>query len=162
MKLFGHPIHIMLIHFPSALFPMDLICAALAWYTGNPSFTDASFFAMTGGVILGALAIITGTFDLTGLIENKPLALKKALVHGGINATVIIAYSVLALRAYKTFPDLAADGVVILVIKGCLVTFMIVGNYLGGSLILKHRVGLENNLNERNENRWTIPRYRNH
>jgi uncharacterized membrane protein len=145
MKILGHPIHIMLIHFPSALLPMDLVCSALSYYTGNSSFTDASFFAMAGAVLFGCLAIITGTFDLVGLIEGKPLALKKALIHGGINATVIIAYSILAFRAWKQFPELSQDGIGLLVLKGCLVTFMIVGNYLGGSLILTHKVGLEKN-----------------
>lgn len=145
MKILGHPVHIMLIHFPSALFPMDVICAGIAWYTGNPSFQDASFFAMVGGVAFGALAIITGTFDLTGLIDNKPLAMKKALVHGGINATVVVAYSVLVFRAFKAFPELPPDPAGILILKICLVTLMIGGNYLGGSLILKHKVALENN-----------------
>jgi uncharacterized membrane protein len=144
MKILGHPIHIMLIHFPSALLPMDLACSALGYYTGNSSFTDASFFAMAGAVLFGSLAIITGTFDLLGLIEGKPHALKKALIHGGINATVIIAYSILAFRAWKQFPELTQDGIGLLVLKGSLITFMIAGNYLGGSLILKHRVGLEN------------------
>ena len=144
MKILGHPVHIMLIHFPSALLPMDFACSALGYYTGNSSFTDASFFAMAGAVLLGFLAIITGTFDLLGLIEGKPLALKKALLHGGINATVIIAYSILAFRAWKQFPELTQDGIGLLVVKGCLVTFMIAGNYLGGSLILKHKVGIEN------------------
>ncbi len=143
MKILGHPIHIMLIHFPSALLPMDFICSALGYYTGNDSFTDASFFALAGAVIFGCMAIITGAFDLIGLVDDKPLALKKALIHGGINTTVIIAYSVLAFRAWKQFPDLVQDGVVVLAIKACLITFMIVGNYLGGSLILKHKVGLE-------------------
>lgn len=144
MKILGHPVHIMLIHFPSALLPMDFVCSALGYYTGNSSFTDASFFAMAGAVIFGCLAIITGTFDLVGLIEGKPMALQKALIHGGINATVIIAYCILAFRAWKQFPELTQDGVGLLVLKGCLITFMIAGNYLGGSLILKHRVGLEN------------------
>jgi uncharacterized membrane protein len=144
MKILGHPLHIMLIHFPSALLPMDLVCSLLGYYTDNSSFTDASFFAMAGAVVFGGLAIITGTFDLIGLVDNKPLALKKALVHGGINATVIITYSILAFRAWKEFPALTQDGVGVLIFKACLITFMIVGNYLGGSLILKHRVGLEN------------------
>jgi hypothetical protein len=30
-----------------------------------------------------------------------------------------------------------------IIVKGALVTFMIVGNYLGGSLVLKNGVGLE-------------------
>jgi uncharacterized membrane protein len=145
MKILGHPVHIMLIHFPSALFPMDFVCSAFALYTGNPSFTHAAYFAMAGGVMLGALAVVTGLFDLTGLIESKPMALKKALIHGGVNTMVVIAYSVLAYRAYQTFPGLAADTTALLIFKGCLVTFMIGGNYLGGSLVLKDGVGVEKN-----------------
>lgn len=122
---------------------MDLVCSALGYYTGDTSFVDASFFAMAGAVLFGGLAIITGTFDLLGLVENKPIALKKALIHGGINATVIIAYSILAFHAWKQFPALDGDTLGVLILKACLITFMIVGNYLGGSLILKHRVGLE-------------------
>lgn len=143
MKFLGHPIHVMLIHFPSALFPMDLVCSFLAQYTGTPSFVDASFFAMAGGVLLGIAALITGAFDIIGVAEEKPLALKKALIHGGINATVIIAYCLLAFRAYRVYPELVPDSTMLLVIKAGLVTFMIVGNYLGGSLVLKYGVGLE-------------------
>ena len=143
MKIFGHPVHIMLIHFPSALLPMDLICSLVGYYTGNLSFTHAAYFAMAGGVGLGALAIITGAFDLIGIAENKPLSLKKALIHGGINSTVIIAYSVLLFGSYKDYPDLSTDSIAMLTVKGSFVTFMILGNYIGGSLILKDGVGLE-------------------
>jgi hypothetical protein len=52
---------------------------------------------------------------------------------------------VIAFSAYKDFPNLESDGVAVLIVKGALVTFMMAGNYLGGSLILRHRVGLENN-----------------
>ena len=84
------------------------------------------------------------TWDLLGVAQEKPLALQKALVHGGINTAVIIAYSFLALRAYANYPNLVGDTVALLVIKACLVTFMLAGNYMGGSLILKYRVGLRN------------------
>lgn len=133
----------MLIHFPSALFPMDLICSVIGSYTGHQSFVHAAFIALCGGVLFGFIAIVTGAFDLIGVAEEKPLALKKALVHGGVNATVVIAYSVLAFQAYMSFPDLVPDGPNLLFVKAGFVTLMVVGNYIGGSLILKHRVGLE-------------------
>jgi uncharacterized membrane protein len=82
---------------------MDIICSFLGYYTGNPSFTDAAFFAMAGGVGFGALAIITGVFDLAVVAEHKPLSIKKALIHGGINSIVVIAYGVLVARAYQQF-----------------------------------------------------------
>lgn len=131
-----------LIHFPSALFPMDLACSLLAFYTGELSFSHASFFALAGGVTMGALAIITGAFDLIGIVENKPLAVKKALIHAGINTAVICGYSVFAYRAYRAFPDLVPDTVTLLIIKGLLLTLMIAGNFLGGSLILKYGVAV--------------------
>src|SRR6476620_11479925 len=101
MKIFGHPIHIMLIHFPSALFPMDLACSAIFLYTKDASFTTASFYSMAGGVMLGWLAVIFGVFDLLNVFKNKPAAMKKALWHGGINSTVVLAYTILAFLQYK-------------------------------------------------------------
>jgi uncharacterized membrane protein len=142
MKLLGHPLHIMLIHFPSALLPMDFVCSLIAFQSGNASFAHAAFFALAGGVVLGILALITGGYDLIHVAENKPLALKTALIHGGINGTVIMVYCVLAFRAYKAFPNLTVDSIGILILKGSMVTLMIAGNYFGGSLILKHRVGI--------------------
>lgn len=134
----------MLIHFPSALLPMDLACSVLGYYTSDPAFTVAAFFSMAGAVLLGTLAVITGTWDLLAVAQEKPLALQKAVVHGGINTAVIIVYSFLALRAYANYPNLVDDTMALLVIKACLVTFMFAGNYIGGSLILKYRVGLRN------------------
>lgn len=145
MKIFGHPIHIMLIHFPSALLPMDFICSAAGFYTGDLSFTHAAFFAMMGGVALGGLAIITGAFDLIGIAESKPLSLKKALIHGGVNSTVIIIYSVIVFQGYKAYPELTPDTMGMLIVKASLLTFMLFGNYIGGSLVLKDGVGLQNN-----------------
>jgi uncharacterized membrane protein len=143
MKVFGHPLHIMLIHFPSALLPMDFVCSILGFYTGNISFASASFYAMLGGVAMGALAIIAGVADLITVVKHKPTAVNKILIHGGINTVVIIAYSVLAYIAYKRYPQLTADSLSTIILKGCIITFMIVGNFIGGSLILKHKIGIE-------------------
>jgi len=143
MKVLGHPVHVMLIHFPSALFPMDLVCYFLYYYYGNASFAEASFYAMSGGVILGWTAAMFGALDLTGISAKNEVVMKKALIHGGINATVVIVYTVLAYTAYKKYPEMAQASLPMLFIKLFLVSFMIVGNYLGGSLILKHKVAVE-------------------
>lgn len=143
MKLFGHPLHIMLIHFPSALFPMDFVCSCLGFYYGNLSFVNAAFYAIMGGVALGVIAIIAGAFDLIAVAKDKPTAVKKVLIHGAINTSVIIAYSLLAYIAFKQYPHLETDSLSKIIFKGGLVTFMIVGNYIGGSLILKNKIGIE-------------------
>src|SRR5882672_2161075 len=133
MKIFGHPLHVMLIHFPAALFPMDFVCSLFGYFYKDFSFTQASFYAMMGGAVLGCVVVITGTFDLLSVVNEKSSIVKKALVHGGINSTVVIAYIVLAFIAFKKSPDLEADKISGIALKGGLITLMILGNYLGGS-----------------------------
>jgi uncharacterized membrane protein len=144
MKLFGHPLHIMLIHFPSALFPMDLICSALFLYTGDAAFTTAAFYAVVGGVVLGWLAIAMGAMDLINVSERHPDALKKALIHGLLNTAIVIVYTVWFYSGYKVYPALVPGSLSAVVLKAFLVLTLAVGNFLGGSLILKHKVAIEN------------------
>jgi uncharacterized membrane protein len=143
MKIFGHPLHIMLIHFPSALFPMDLVCSLAGYYKEDTSFVSASFYAICGGVVLGWLAVITGVIDLVGILKNKPGSIKKAIIHGSINTTVLTGYTLLGLMAFKKYPELVADGPGKLFIKAALVAILIIGNYIGGSLILKDKIAVE-------------------
>ncbi len=143
MKIFKHPIHIMLIHFPSALLPMDFVCYGLFYYTHQPSFAYASFYALFGAVVLGWAAALFGILDILKIPPGKTDALQKALIHGGINVSVIMVYTVLAYSAYKKYPTLADASLPLLIFKGVLVSFMIIGNYIGGSLILKYKIGIE-------------------
>jgi len=143
MKIFGHPVHMMLIHFPSALFPMDIVCSIINYYTGKSGFVEASFYAMCGGTLVGWLAMGFGVFDLLKVYESKPSVMKYALIHGGINGTVIMIYTILTFIQYKNYPVLEADTVALLFIKGLTISLMIIGNFIGGSLILKHKVSIE-------------------
>jgi uncharacterized membrane protein len=133
----------MLIHFPSALLPMDVVCYAIGYCRGDNSFAFASFYAMAGAVITGWLAVIFGALDITGIAPEKEEVMKKALLHGSINATIIIAYTVLAYSAYEHYPALPGASATVLIAKTILVTCMIAGNYIGGSLILKYKIGVQ-------------------
>ncbi len=144
MKILGHPIHLMLIHFPAALFPMELIFYYIYYRTNNVSFADASFYGMSAGAIFGWLAILTGTIDLIMIKESQNEAKAKALIHGFINATVVFVYSILAYVLYKKYPDLPAATIMMLGVKASLNVLMIAGNYLGGTLILKYKIAIHN------------------
>ncbi|MFL5764685.1 MAG: DUF2231 domain-containing protein [Bacteroidia bacterium] len=139
MKIFGHPVHIMLIHFPSALFPMDVVCSLLAIYTGKQSFSEAAGYALIAGSVLGWAAVITGTLDLLMVMKKKPAALKTALIHGGINSTLLMVFSTMAYIDYTKGTKFPPD-LFIVIIKGILVLLMFFGNYFGGKLILKDKV----------------------
>ena len=144
MKFLGHPIHLMLVHFPAALFPFEFACAVLGFFIGDKTLVSASFYAMAGGVILGWAAVAFGSLDILKVLKENPAAVKTAVLHGCVNTCVIIAYTVLAYSQYKNYPSLKPDGMSILIFKAVILSFMGFGNYLGGSLILKYRVAVEN------------------
>src|SRR5690349_8452568 len=104
VTLFKHPIHVMLIHFPSALLPMDLVCYAIYYFTGDASFAFASFYALAGAVVTGWLSVVFGAMDIISIPPEKRTVMQKALLHGGINAIIIIVYTVLTYSVYKSFP----------------------------------------------------------
>jgi uncharacterized membrane protein len=143
MKILGHPVHIMLIHFPSALFPMDLLGSWLGRRTGDLAFTNAAFFAAAAGVIIGWLAGVFGALDLLRVNTEQPASLKKGLLHAGINVMVLAGFTLLVYRSWKMYPALAADSTALLIIKGVLVALLIMGNFIGGSLILKDKIAVE-------------------
>jgi uncharacterized membrane protein len=144
MKILGHPIHVMLIHFPTALLPADLILSFLFYRTGNISFGSAAFFCLIGGVGLGWLAAVTGLIDLA-LIRNNAPATNAAFLHGGINAVSLIAFSLFAYKGWKLYPAVQEPSALILGTKLFFVLFLLAGNYLGGRLIFKHHIGIESN-----------------
>lgn len=133
----------MLIHFPSALLPMDFVCYALQYYTHQTSFVFASFYALVGAVVIGLIAVFTGVLDISRIPPEKTGALNKAFAHGGINTFIIIVYTALAISLIEEYPSLPDATLTLLVTKGALISFMMVGNYLGGSLILKDKIGIE-------------------
>ncbi|MGV3588439.1 MAG: DUF2231 domain-containing protein [Adhaeribacter sp.] len=143
MKILGHPIHLIMVHFPAALFPMDLVCSVLYFYTADTSFGDAAFFALAGGVLTGWLAVFFGTLDLAQIAADRPLVIKKAYLHGGINSVVIFFYTIIGFMQLDQYPHLPAATLLNLLLKLGLVGLLMIGNYWGASLLLKDKVGIE-------------------
>ena len=140
MKLNYHPPHLILVHFPAALLPMDLICAALGWYTHNPSFTAAAFYALAGGVGAGWLAVVFGFLDLVRIPHEPKPVFSTALLHAGLNTCVLMGYSVLFFLEWQQ-PVLVSATLGVLGIKAVLLGVLMAGNYLGAQLVLKYRIG---------------------
>ncbi len=142
MKFFDHPVHAMIIHFPTALLPMDLVLSYLAYFYKQESFTNAAFYCLLGGVVSGYLALLTGLLDLVYIPKKKKAAIGSGLMHGFINGTVVLIYSIFLYKVWQSYPDLQAPSVILLSIKSILIITLIIGNHLGGSLIYKHHIGI--------------------
>ena len=144
MKVFGHPLHMMLIHFPTALLPMDFLLSFFAYYNKASSFLPAAFYCLAGGVLIGGLAIITGLIDLVLIPKDNKPALGTALIHGFMNAMIVVFFGIFAYRAWQLYPQMTMPLLSTLVIKAILLIVLFIGNYLGGKLILQHHIGIKN------------------
>ena len=142
MKILGHPIHPLLIHFPTALLPMDFVLSILHYYTGNGSFALAGYYCLIGGVLMGFAAIVTGLIELIYIPKTNKQALGTSLIHGFINGFVLLVFAVIAYKAWQEYPQPGLSTTAGLLIKGILIITLFIGNYLGGRLIYKHHIGI--------------------
>lgn len=143
MKFFGHPVHIMLIHFPSSLFPLQVLFAIAGKYTFSVELIKAGFYVNSIGCMLGWLAFIFGVVDLLWIFKNRESFVQKVLNHGGINSIVLIGFTIFTLIQIKHLPDFTEDSFGIILVKSMLILLLLIGNYQGGNLVLKHKIGLK-------------------
>jgi uncharacterized membrane protein len=132
--MFGHPIHVMLVHFPAALLPTAAALDALRQFAHIPMQLDITLL-LWPGVVLGWLAGAFGIFDLVRL-RTGSREMSVAIIHGGINATALAGFKWALLIALKGGN---ADLQVWIEIVSSLV--ILVGNKFGGDLIFRFGVG---------------------
>jgi len=134
----------MLIHFPTALLPMDVLLSFFAYYNKSSLFSPAAFYCLIAGVLTGGVAIITGIIDLLFIKREKKQAIATAVIHGFTNTIVLLFFGVFAYRGWQHYPEMNMPSTATLVIKAILIIILFAGNYLGGKLILQHHIGVKN------------------
>lgn len=149
MKLLGHPVHIWLIHFPTALLPFGFALSLASYLCANVTLELCAFYSFCGGVAVGLIAACFGFIDLLKIPATKKPAQNLAWIHGALNVTAVGAIIVLVAREWRVYPNLPQPAVGNLIIEGIAVALILVSNFLGGELLLKHHIGISNLANER-------------
>ena len=93
IKLFGHPIHPMLIVFPIGLFAVAVLFDILYLIFGNPVLPTVSFYMIAAGVVGGLLAAIFGFIDWPGL-PNNSRAKRIGGWHGIGNLIIVVFFAI--------------------------------------------------------------------
>ena len=91
-KLFGHPIHQMLIVFPLGLLAMGLIFDIIHLASGNGYWSEIAYWMITAGVISGLVAAPFGFIDWLA-IPAGTRAKRIGALHGGGNLVVVVLYA---------------------------------------------------------------------
>lgn len=139
-KLFGHPVHPMLVVFPLGLLATAVIFDIIYMTGGNPAFTTASFYMIAAGVIGGLLAALFGFIDWLALPSNS----RAKTIGGwhGIGNVVIVALFGISWLLRRDNPNFIPDGLAsILSFAG--VAMALVTGWLGGELIYRLGVAVD-------------------
>ena len=140
VKLFGHPVHPMLIVFPLGLFATAVIFDVMYLVNSNISFPTASFYMIAAGVIGGLLAAIFGFIDWLALPQNS-----RAKVIGGWhgigNFVIVVLFAIswlLRLNNQDFIPGIPALALSLAGVGMALIT-----GWIGGELVYRLGVGVE-------------------
>ncbi|HYR30078.1 MAG TPA: DUF2231 domain-containing protein [Thermoanaerobaculia bacterium] len=142
-KLFGHPIHQMLIVFPLGLLATSLFFDVIAVAAGHEALFQASYYMIAAGVISALLAAVFGLIDFLA-IPNGTRAKRIGYMHGGGNLALVALFAVswFLRRGHITEP-----GTLAIVLSGIGASLGAVTGWLGGELVDRLGVGIDDGAN---------------
>jgi uncharacterized membrane protein len=92
-KLFGHPLHPILIVFPLGLLATSVIFDIAYWATGNARLSDVAYWMIVAGVLGGLVAAPFGMIDWLA-IPAGTRAKSIGALHGVGNGVVVLLFVV--------------------------------------------------------------------
>ena len=137
-KLFGHPIHPMLIVFPLGLLSAAVIFDILYFITGNNLFAVVSFWNIGLGIVTGLLAALFGFWDWLS-IPSDTRAKSVGLWHGLGNVVIVLLFAISWLLRRNVTDYEPSILAFILALLGA--GLAIVTGWLGGELVYRLSVG---------------------
>jgi uncharacterized membrane protein len=126
------------------VFPLGLLATAVAFdivalVQADPSWFRISFWMIAAGIIGGLLAAVFGLVDWIAIPRNTR-AKTVGLLHGGTNVIVVLLFiASWWMRSGTEMPDTPA-----LVLSFVAVVLALVGGWLGGELVDRLGVGVDN------------------
>src|SRR5215211_2372626 len=138
-KLFGHPIHPMLIPFPLGLLGTALLFDLIDAWGGSDALGQAAHYMIAAGIVSGLVAAIPGAIDWA-VIPDGTRAKRVATLHGVGNVAIVVVFVV----AWLARRDNAADpSTAILILEIVAVLGAVVTGWLGGELVDRLAVGVD-------------------
>jgi uncharacterized membrane protein len=142
MRIFGHPIHPMLVHFPIVFWTVA-VGAYVASAAGiTEPINGIAKFANGAGLITAMLAMIAGFMELR-TIDSRSDAMRVATWHMMIMATVWVCFLVALMLSISSGVDRlpAQLAVVACAVAGFLL--MGIGGWFGGRLVYEFGVAVK-------------------
>lgn len=138
-RIAKHPIHPMLVAFPTVLYVLTTAALAACWITGDAFYERVAFDANVAGIALALVAAVPGAIDLFVLPRDTAPRVTGAR-HGRLAMFATLLYSCAAVLQYEGFDVRAA-----LVAAGLGVLVLGRVAFLGWTMVQTHKVGVTPN-----------------
>ena len=142
-KLFGHPVHPMLVVFPLGLLGTAVVFDIIRLATGNGYWSEIAFWMMAAGIVAGLIAAPFGTIDWLA-IPSGTRASRIGLLHGVGN---VIVLGLFALSWWMRRDSLGLPDMLALTASFLGFLFALVTGWLGGELVDRLGVGVDEGAN---------------
>jgi uncharacterized membrane protein len=142
VKIFGHPIHPMLVSYPIALYTSTLVAYIIYAANKDPFFFKAAVAANIAGIIMAALAALPGFIDWAVGVPSSSPAKGHGLTHMLLNVGALVIFIINAIIHTGNWKNPSGEGSgIILAVIGVLLTLG--AGYFGWTMIQHDHVGVE-------------------
>ena len=143
VKIFGHPIHPMLVGFPVAFYVATFVAYIVYQNNADPFWFRLGVVANIAGVVMAVVAAIPGLIDWAAAIPAESPAKQTGLVHMVLNTITLIFFAVAAVinydKWYESLPNLGST----LSLTGLGVLGTVAAGFYGWTLVQKYHVGVD-------------------
>ena len=136
-RIGGHPIHPMLIPFPIVCFILTFVTDVAYSRNHDAGWATASHWLLIVGLVMAALAAVTGVTDYLG--DERIRRLSDALKHMLANVTAVVLELVNLILRLKDPGFISSTGVYI---SGVVVLILLYSGWKGGDLVYRHGMGV--------------------
>ena len=133
----GHPIHPMLVPFPIVCFIGALVVDIVFLNNGDAGWATASRYLLAIGLVMAALAAVTGLTDFMG--DDRIRRSSTALQHMIANVSAVVLELVNFFLRLNSDDQIAKVGVYL---SAATVLVLLFSGWKGGDLVFRHGVGV--------------------
>jgi uncharacterized membrane protein len=138
-KIFGHPIHQMLIVFPLGVLAMSLFFDLIGVFGGADQLHQAAFYMIAAGVVSGLVAAVFGLIDFLA-IPHGTRAKRIGTMHGVGNVIVVVLFAASWFLRRDNPPQPETLAIALSAAGAALATLT---GWLGGELVDRLGVGVD-------------------
>jgi uncharacterized membrane protein len=137
-KIAGHPLHPMLIPFPIAAFVGTFVTDLVFAFSGDPFWARMSFYLLSAGLVMAALAALAGFTDFFG---DRLIREHKAAWHHMLGNVVVVLLQIAnwLIRSEPGNTDILPGG---LLISAAVAVILVYTGWRGWELVYRHHTGV--------------------